>query len=225
MSGSTSVPPGTPPPSPPPGGPTHPEPTHPPKVAGNAELLDLIDGQLVALLAVAYFGPAEQGTARSVKQVTAAEVLLFRLRMARKAVADLAAAFETPARRDGRLPAGAPVVAAQGGPVQNSLVSVRGQGEEGRAAGARGAAFRLPDTRVPLRFGEGEHRLVGRVGPEGPFPGSPPGPPPDPGPPPWVAARRRLAQYVPVVEVLPGLLLLALLASGPARLVIDFTSS
>jgi hypothetical protein len=42
------------------------------------------------------------------------------------------------------------------------------------------SGFTLPDTRVPLRFGEGEHRLVGAVHLGG---GNPPPPPPQPFPP------------------------------------------
>jgi hypothetical protein len=41
-------------------------------------------------------------------------------------------------------------------------------------------SFTLPDTWVPLRFGEGEHRLVGAVHLGG---GNPPPPPPQPFPP------------------------------------------
>lgn len=77
-----------------------PLPPPPPPVPSNAELLDLIDAQLVSLVCIAYFGPAERGTARSVEQVCAAEVLLFRLRRARDAVRELASAFgvESPVR-------------------------------------------------------------------------------------------------------------------------------
>jgi hypothetical protein len=47
-------------------------------------------------------------------------------------------------------------------------------------------SFTLPDTRVPLRFGEGEHRLVGavRLGDGPPRPGHPGPPKPTPFPPP-----------------------------------------
>lgn len=131
---SKPVPPGTPPPSPPPGGPRHPEPTGPPprdeatgprpdttrpvptprpapgpgRVRSNAELLHEIDCQLVSLLAIAYFGPAEQGTATSVDQACAAEILLFRLRAARRAVAELREAYgiKLPARRAALSPVG-----------------------------------------------------------------------------------------------------------------------
>lgn len=174
-----------------PGGPSGPGgPTAPPK--SNTELLDDIDGTLVALLAMSYFGPAEQGTAAAANQAAAAEVLLFRLRMARRAVADLRAAFESPARQSPRFDqAGGPVRTTRPisgeEPTPGSAVAVapaarestdppsgagayvpgsrlRGPGEEGCAAGARGAAFRLPDTRLRPLFEPGELRLYGRIG-------------------------------------------------------------
>ncbi|MFC7275278.1 hypothetical protein ACFQS1_14905 [Paractinoplanes rhizophilus] len=139
-----------------PGGPSGPGgPTAPPK--SNTELLDDIDGTLVALLVMSYFGPAEQGTAAAAEQAAAAEVLLFRLRMARRAVADLRAAFESPARQS-------PQLRPSGGPVNVPGSMLRGPGEEGCADGAVSAAFRLPDTRLPLAFEPGERRLYGRVG-------------------------------------------------------------
>lgn len=66
-----------------------------------AQQLDDIDATLVGLLAIAAFGPAEQGTAASADQACCAEVLLFRLRLARRAVRDLAEAYgiKPPARR------------------------------------------------------------------------------------------------------------------------------
>lgn len=72
------------------------------------------------------------------------------------------------------------------GPVAGANVpAVRARGD-GRADGAVGAAtFANPNTRVPLRFDEGTHRLVGAVvlG-DGPArPGNPPPPVPQPFPP------------------------------------------
>jgi hypothetical protein len=99
--------------------PPKPPPRPAPAKADDAQLLDDIDSSLIGLLAVAYFGPCEQGTAVAVEQACAAEVLLFRLRMARRAVADLRAVFESPARRD-HVEAGKGLfaIATDGGPVQ-----------------------------------------------------------------------------------------------------------
>jgi hypothetical protein len=88
-----------------------------PPAKTDVQLLADIDSALVGILAVAYFGPCEQGTAVAVEQACASEVLLFRLRMARRAVADLRAVFESPARRDSEVihPV-ASAIARTGGP-------------------------------------------------------------------------------------------------------------
>ena len=109
----------------PPSGPTTPPPPSGPKtlpasrcLTPTDKLLADIDALLVGALAVAWFGPAEQGRAESVRQACAAEVLLYRLRASRKAVRELAFAFgvEFPARREPS-PTGAGAVATSGGPV------------------------------------------------------------------------------------------------------------
>jgi hypothetical protein len=56
-----------------------------PKTA-DEQLLTDIDSALIGLLALAYFSPTVCNTSASVRQVCAAEVLLHRLRMARRAV-------------------------------------------------------------------------------------------------------------------------------------------
>lgn len=173
-------------------------------ITDDAAMLDLIDAQLISLLAIAYFGPAEQGTSESVRQACAAEVLLHRLRMSRRAVAELRDALNLPARQGdpsvavaaavgfplspdgpgsnhplapGEEPTpGSAVAALSGAAARESTRAVvadgagadvpgaEGLGCKGRVVGADGAAtFTNPDTRVPLRFDEGEHRLVGAV--------------------------------------------------------------
>jgi hypothetical protein len=79
-------------------------PSRPPSKPPNkvyADTLADIDAMIIAAMAVAYFGPAEQCTSSSVRQTCAAEVLLFRLRSARRAVRDLADAYgiQSPARQ------------------------------------------------------------------------------------------------------------------------------
>jgi hypothetical protein len=116
-------------------------PTKPPNRAGHTDLLRLIDDQLIALLAVAYFGPAEQGAASSVDQVCAAEVLLFRLRAARLAVRDLCAAYELPARQDHASAAvGLNAIASTGGPGSGHLPTSGECLSPGYAAALCGAA-------------------------------------------------------------------------------------
>lgn len=135
-------------------------------VPSNAELLDLIDAELIGLLAVAYFGPAEKGTARSVDQACAAEVLLFRLRLARRAVRELAVAYgiKSPVRRDPEAARRASAIATTGGPVNVPGESLSPGCGNGRVGGAPGAAtFSLPERLGLPRFGEGEDRLVGSV--------------------------------------------------------------
>jgi hypothetical protein len=129
-------------------------PTKPPGRAGHTDLLRLIDDQLIALLAVAYFGPVEQGAASSVDQVCAAEVLLFRLRAARLAVRDLCAAYELPARQDHASAAvGLNAIASTGGPGLDS-------GRGGKvASGASRPGFLLPPT-PELRPFEGAQPLT-----------------------------------------------------------------
>ena len=178
---SKPVPPGTPPPSPPPGGPTGPQPSGPP-LTGNtgspwpsrpggpsgpggpsappksdAELLSRIDDTLVALLAMTYFGPAEQGTATAVDVAAGTQKILTGLQIARRGAAEVRAAYKSPARQS-------PQLRPSGGPVNVPGFRLRGPGEEGCADGAVSAAFRLPDTRLPLVFEPGERRLYGRVG-------------------------------------------------------------
>jgi hypothetical protein len=80
-----------------------------------------------------------------------------------------------PAQSSGRYPerltpssavAVAPAACESTDPPSGAGVDVPGvvPGCKGRVVGAVGAAaFTLPDTRVPLRFGAGEHRLVGVV--------------------------------------------------------------
>lgn len=85
-------------PGPKPAGPTHPTPTGPPNRNADAQILDDIDATLVGLIAMAAFGPCEQGTTTSVEQASTAEVLLFRLKLARRGVAELREALELPAR-------------------------------------------------------------------------------------------------------------------------------
>lgn len=145
-------------------------PTKPRRQDGNAEVLADIDDALIGLLAMAHFGPAEQGTSQSVDVACASEVLMFRLRSARKAVAELREALELPARQ-------VPLTHAR---VYDDTASVPGglgpnvpggadsegsrPGRNGRAVGADGAAtFANPNSRVPLKFGAGENRLYGPV--------------------------------------------------------------
>lgn len=159
-------------PGPKPAGPTHPTPSGPPNRSADAQILSVIDDQLIALLALAHFGPAEQCTAKSVGQVSAAEVLLFRLRSARKAVAELREALDLPARQ-------VPLTHAR---VSDDTASVPGglgpnvpggsdsegsrPGRNGRAVGADGAAtFANPNSRVPLKFEEGTDHLIGAARP------------------------------------------------------------
>lgn len=139
-------------PGPKPSGPTHPVPTGPGpgRVFDlTAEMLRAIDASLIGLLGVAVSLPLTEDR----MQVCGEEVLKHRLRMARKAVADLIAYTETPARQ--HLSSAAAVA---DGPVTNS-----GRGGKGASAASRpvqpragepplpGADFRLPrDVRGPL---------------------------------------------------------------------------
>lgn len=111
-------------------------PTHPPKDS-RAEQLDDIDATLIGLLAIAYFGPASQGTSESVRQACAAEVLLHRLRATRRAVAELRDAFgiKTPARHplNGES-------ALNGGPAQTTDAPVGEEPTPGSAVAAVTAA-------------------------------------------------------------------------------------
>jgi hypothetical protein len=129
--------------------PGHPPPPPPPPPPTKSVLAD-IDAALIACLALAYFGPADEKSAASVRQACAAEQLLARLRAARRAVRELADAFaiETPARRDNGHDARTSQVATPGGPGQNA-----GRGGEG----AQWSTPPRPAMPKPpaLTFGEG----------------------------------------------------------------------
>jgi hypothetical protein len=200
-----------------PTGPTGPAgPTGPGRPA-DEQLLTDIDCALVGLLATAYFGPCEQGTAAAVEQACAAEVLLFRLRMARRAVADLRAVFESPARRDPSSAAVGPVViATPGGPVippvrageeptPGSAAAIRSAVRESRGhlvAAKAGASFRLPMWPGTVELAR---RITASVRAEKampPMPGEPqpaPDPRPGPHPPPPIGNGRPLYDALPPV--------------------------
>lgn len=170
--------PGGPTPSPQPSGPKAPPTPPPPK---NADLLDEIDAQLVGLLAIAYFGPAEQGTATSVDQACAAEILLFRLRAARRAVAELREAYgiKLPARRAAlspvgglgstpvrQEPAGAAVAADTAVTESRSAVVAAAAGAQARAGGVQAPAGipgapTMPKSLGPPSFQVGTARMGG----------------------------------------------------------------
>lgn len=112
------------PPNKPPKPQAPPKPPKRPTKTADEQLLTDIDSALIGLLALAYFSPTVCNTSASVRQVCAGEVLLHRLRAARRAVRELADAYgiESPARRDSEVihPVDS-VVATSGGPGTFSL--------------------------------------------------------------------------------------------------------
>jgi hypothetical protein len=150
------------PPAPPSKPPVVTRPPNKPPNKNNAEILQDIDSSLIALLALAHFGPAEQGTSRSVDQACAAEVLLFRLRSARSAVLDLADALrlELPARQV--LPTGPPVGLGST-PSRPGL-----NGHPGRARGCPDGTVRPPTAmggvRVPGHAAASDSSAAGGSG-------------------------------------------------------------